>query len=197
MSDDQALALRRQHVTYREIACQLGLSGPSRAYAAVQRAIAAEPFDDVEAVRRDIAEQLDEALSVARSIITGSAAPARRKTPNGARRRATRTAGEGERALRALDTYARLLDRKAKLFGADLPVPRYVEVEVLTDEVFKRHRERLAEKLIASGVNVEVLEAFEQDAEGRLEAILARTQPELLTGAPDTPEDGGDDDDGE
>ena len=140
VSDDRALALRRQHVSYREIARQLGLSSPSRAHAAVRRAIAAEPFDDVEAVRRDIAEQLDEALGLARSIIRRAAlvGPASGTRP---------AVNDDDRAVRALETYVRLLDRKAKLFGADLPVRRFVQVEVITDELLRAEGERLEAEL--------------------------------------------------
>lgn len=177
VSDDRALALRRQHVSYREIARQLGLSSPSRAHAAVRRAIAAEPFDDVEAVRRDIAEQLDEALGVARSIIRRAALVGPASGPQPA-------ANDDDRAVRALETYVRLLDRKAKLFGADLPVRRFVQVEVITDELLRAEGERLEAELTAMGVDLSAFPTPEEIAQRLLATRQAVALPERVDVGP-------------
>jgi hypothetical protein len=96
-----------------------------------------------------------------------------------------------DRAIRALETYVRLLDRKARLFGADLPVCRFVEVEVITDELLRSERERLDAQLTAMGVDVSQLPSPDEMAailEERMRASrLTPEQSELPAPAASLP----------
>jgi hypothetical protein len=57
-----ALKLRRQHLTWREIAQRCGFSGPSGAHGAVKRLLAAEIRQDVEEMHEEINANYDEML---------------------------------------------------------------------------------------------------------------------------------------
>lgn len=116
-NDTEALRLRSQGLTYREIAARLNVDH-STAYRRVQRALDAVPLEDVTSYRTLEAERLD-ALQVAiwdRAI-------------------------EGD--LKALDRVLAIISRRAKLLGLDQPSRSQVQLSDFTAADIDREVERL------------------------------------------------------
>jgi predicted DNA-binding protein (UPF0251 family) len=122
LNDAEALRLRSQGLTYRQIASRLGVN-ESTAYRRVQRALEAIPFEEVseyrqlEQVRLDALQQAiwDKAMS-------------------------------GD--LRAIDRVLAILQRRAKLLGLDAPTRNQVELSDFTAEDIAAEVQRLERLLM-------------------------------------------------
>ena len=157
--DEHALLLRRQSMSYRAIAAELGCP-VSVAFRRVQRAQSLELQETTDQVRANIAAQLDEAIGRMFEIMSSD--------------KMTRY-----QAVRAAEQLIRALDRKARLFGADLPVKRFVDVHVVTDAALEEERLHIEAELTARGIDVSALPTPEEIA-GRL---LASRKPITLPSA--------------
>jgi len=92
----QALALRRAGATFADIADALGYANPSCAYKAVTTALAELPVADADALRQLEADRLDEMqVQVYRRALNGDPA--------------------------AIDQVLRIMHRRARLLGLDMP----------------------------------------------------------------------------
>jgi len=143
--DAQCLALHRTGATYRDIATRLNVS-TGRAHRGCVRAREAEPHLDPEGVRADLSASLD------RSMLELSAMIADRTTPQ-------------DRKIRATLALVTVVDRKAKLHGADAPVRRQIDVTVLTQEALDAEQARLERELEAAGIDVSALPGVQDVAQ--------------------------------
>jgi hypothetical protein len=92
----RALGLRRAGITYDEIARQIGYSNASGARKAVMRALRRTLQDDADATRQLEAERLDRLQAGVWSAAAGG-------------------------DVQALDRVLKIMDRRAKLLGLDVP----------------------------------------------------------------------------
>jgi DNA-binding Lrp family transcriptional regulator len=176
--DAEALRLRDAHLTYRQIAEQLGWASPASAHNAVKRARADDPSDDVETRKADMDAQLN---ATARRLLMVMGESSRRNGP-----------ADLDRIVRAADAYVRVLDRAAKLWGLDAPAKRVIEVSVINDEALRDEIQRLDAQLIAAGVDVSVLpqpedlaEWLASQARGVIDADMSRAPTSEAADAPD------------
>lgn len=117
-ADTEALRLRTAGLTYRQIATALGVD-VATAHRRTQRALEAIPFDAVDEHRQLEAERLDSLTqAIWQSAMSGN--------------------------LKAIDTALRVMERRARLLGLDLPVRQVVEqwtMESVGDAIKRLERE--------------------------------------------------------
>lgn len=142
-NDARAVDLRRQNLTYRQIAEQLGYSSTSRAYEAVQRGLRdaiQEPADDL---RRLELERLDEMARAAwkvlydRHLAISAGGKVVRHPDTGAP-----LVDDGP-TLAAIDRLLKIQERRTKLLGLDAPQ----RLEVLTLDAIDAEIRRLSAEL--------------------------------------------------
>ena len=143
--DAQVLALSRSGATYRDIAARLQISH-GRVANGIRRARDAEPALHPEEVRADLTAALD------RSMMELVAMIGRQDTPAGMK-------------VKAINTLVSVVDRKAKLHGADAPVRRQIDVTVFTPEALAEEQARLERELEAAGVDVATLPSVDDIAQ--------------------------------
>lgn len=118
--DAEAARLRSRGLSLAQIAEQLDYAGPSGAYKAVQRALAAVPVDAVEELRRLQLEQLNYLGRRAFEVLEGEhpliSPSGRVVTHNG------KPLTDVRPVLRAIDTLLRIMEREARLMGLDAPL---------------------------------------------------------------------------
>lgn len=133
--DSEALELKTQGLTYRQIGDRLGCS-PSTAYEAVQRALASTRQEPADALRRLEAERLDRMTVILEEVlhrrmgIVDVLANTQREDDDG-------KAGEAsdELLLKTVDRYLRIQERRAKLLGLDAPARHEITLEALESEI--------------------------------------------------------------
>lgn len=143
--DAQCLALHRTGATYRDIAARLQVSH-GRVANGIRRARDAEPALHPDEVRADLSSTLD------RSMLELVAMIGRQDTPPGMK-------------VKAINTLVSVVDRKAKLHGADAPVRRQIDVTVFTPEALAEEQSRLERELEAAGVDVATLPSVDDIAQ--------------------------------
>lgn len=95
-NEKKALGFRKQGMSYARIAEELGFSGPGSAYKSVQRGISNIPREEAEEMRQIEAERLDRAwLAIEDKVRRGD--------------------------LNAIDRMIRIQERRARMFGLDMP----------------------------------------------------------------------------
>ena len=123
--DAESARLRSRGLSLRQVAEQLGYAGPSGAYKAVQRALAAVPVEAAEEMRRMQLEQLNslgrrafEVLEREHSLIAPSG---RIVVHNG------QPLTDCRPVLKAIGSLLKVMEREAKLMGLDAPTrhPHY------------------------------------------------------------------------
>jgi hypothetical protein len=123
--DAQASALYDQGWTYKRIAAELGMSNQGRAHDAVMRHLKRIPVADVESIRRQMEQRLSEmrriALAVAGKdhIAHGQGRAVEIEDPDNPGTY-IKVHDDGPK-LQALDRLLRIEERRAKLYGADMP----------------------------------------------------------------------------
>jgi predicted transcriptional regulator len=122
LNDREALRLRSQGLSYREIADELGVD-TSTAYRRTQRALSAVPVEDVESYRLLELDRLD---ALQRAIWD--------------------KAIDGN--LNALDRVLAIMSRRSKLLGLDAPQRREHSLEYFTSDQITAEVKRL-EQLLA------------------------------------------------
>lgn len=141
--DLRAVELRRRHLTYQQIARELGLGHPTAAYHAVRRGLAQFPSENAQEVRRQETERLDELARYAMRILTTqhimvSQGRVMRNPDTGA------PLTDPGPALQAIDRLLKIQDRRARLHGLDAPVRAKVEVHDGIDAEIERLVSQLA-----------------------------------------------------
>jgi DNA-binding Lrp family transcriptional regulator len=117
LNDTEALQLRSQGLTYREIAARLGIN-ESTAHRRVQRALEAIPFEEVNDYRALEQIRLDALqLAIWDKAMSGD--------------------------LRAIDRVLAIAQRRAKLLGLDAPTRSHASVADLTTEDINAEVRRL------------------------------------------------------
>lgn len=122
LNDREALRLRSQGLSYREIAGRLGVD-TSTAYRRTQRALAAVPVEDVETHR---ALELDRLDALQRAVWD--------------------KALDGN--LNALDRVLAIMTRRSKLLGLDAPLRREDKLEYFTGDQITAEIRRI-ERILA------------------------------------------------
>ena len=143
--DAQALALKRNGASHREIAriLDIGLSTIPRR---VERARAAEPHLDADVVRGDLSAVLDRTIGELTALIADGDTP-------------------GDRKIRAVLALVSVVKEKADLHGAHAPIKRQIDVTVVTKEALDAEQIRLERELEAAGVDISRLPSVQQIAE--------------------------------
>lgn len=101
--ETQVIALRREGLTFDQIAQRVGYADKQGAYAAYTRAVNRITAEDVHAIRMVEAERLDIATqSIWQNVLAGE--------------------------IPAVNALLKIMDRRAKMFGLDMPVKTQVEV---------------------------------------------------------------------
>ena len=140
--DQAALTMKRRGATYQQVADALGMHY-NTAIDTIRRARMAEPQVDAAWVRADLSSTLDRAMLELTNIVTD--------------RKANR-----DLRIRATNSLVNLIDRKAKLHGADAPVRRQIDVTVVTRAALDDELARLERELAASGIDVKSLPSVEE-----------------------------------
>jgi hypothetical protein len=144
--DFEALRLKREHLSWEQIARRMGWSQGSVAARAVSRALSEVPTQDIEEVRKVEIERLDELAMRAKVIML------RRHYAISANGRAAVHPETGEvleddgPSLQALDRLLRIQERRARLLGLDA-AQKY---EVRTVDDLDARLSALAEQLAAN-----------------------------------------------
>lgn len=124
--DAQAARLRAQHLTYDDIAAQLGYSSRGHAYQAVQRALIAAVREPAEELRQIELDRLDALARTCQDVLArhhvvvshGKVVAGSDGTP---------LADDGP-VMQAVDRLLKIQERRAKLLGLDTPVKADVTV---------------------------------------------------------------------
>jgi hypothetical protein len=116
-------------------------------------------------IRAKLSAGLDEGLERMRSIMLD------------------RDSARGE-ATRAAEQFVRLVERKSKMTGAEMPSKRIEIVKVMDDEARREERERLDAELEAAGVDVTILPSIEHLASQLLATRKPVAQPATTPSEP-------------
>lgn len=143
--DEQCLIRHRQGSTYAQVAQQLGVS-LSRAHEGARRARDAEPKPFLDHQRLDMCAQLDALVGQMWAIIDDP-------------QEAT------ERKIRATAQTVNVIDRKARLLGADVPMQRVVEIGVFTEAALHDEQRRIERELAAAGYDLSQLPSVDEMAD--------------------------------
>lgn len=133
--DSEALELKKQGLTYRQIGDRLGCS-PSTAYEAVQRALASTRQEPADALRRIEAERLDRMTVILEEVLHRrmGVVDALRSDPGLDEDGKTGEASD-ELLLKTVDRYLRIQERRAKLLGLDAPARHEITLAELEGEI--------------------------------------------------------------
>lgn len=142
LRDSRAVELRRRHLTYEQIAAEMGYQTRSGAYFAVQRGLADSIIEANDEVRQMMGEELDELSRRALRVM----ATKHYKTSGGKLIQHPETHEyliDTAPVLHAAETLLRIMERKAKLFGLDSTI----KVEVITPGMIDEEIARLSAQL--------------------------------------------------
>jgi hypothetical protein len=135
------------------------------AFERAQRAQMRERQESPAQIRAKLSAGLDEGLERMRSIMLD------------------RDSARGE-ATRAAEQFVRLVERKSKMTGAEMPSKRIEIVKVMDDEARREERERLDAELEAAGVDVTILPSIEHLASQLLATRKPVAQPATTPSEP-------------
>lgn len=144
LRDARAVELRRLHLSYDQIAAQLGYSAKSSAYHAVQRGLADSIIEPSDEVRQMEIERLDELARRAFRVMAAK----HFKTSGGKLIRHPETDElliDDAPVLNAIETLLRIMDRRAKLLGLD----SVQKVEIITHSMIDEEIAKLTAELAA------------------------------------------------
>lgn len=156
--DGRALALRKQHLTYDQIAEQLGLSSKSAAYAAVQRALARVPYEAADEVRQIENERLEQMARRTLAVMVGT--HVRLSGGEIVRDEHGNPLTDPMPVLKAVDSMLKIMERRARLLGLDAPV----DVNMITSTQVDIEIARLSAELLSKGLDPERIMAGEIEA---------------------------------
>lgn len=144
-NDSKAVRLRAQGASYPAIARALGYRDAGGAYKAVQRALAAVPEPAVEELRAIQGEELDQLQREAWKII----ATPHLKVSNSGRVAVHPQTNEPlldtAPAVAAINALVRISDRRAKLYGTDMPTRVQADVTLTGEQLTDAFNARIAE----------------------------------------------------
>lgn len=140
--DQRAVRLRRQNLSYEQIAKEIGLQSPQGAYAAVRRGLADSISETNDEVRQQECDRLDELMRRATWVMTtrhwlfvGNRI-ARHPDTN-------EPLVDSAPTLRAIETILKIMKRRAELLGLDA-TPK---IEVITTSMIDAEIHRLSTEL--------------------------------------------------
>lgn len=140
--DNKAVELRRRHLTYDQIAKEMGYAHKSAAYKAVKRGLADSVMESNDEVRQQESDRLDElARRVLRVIVTPHY-----KTSGGKIIRDPQTGEpliDDQPVLNGVNSLLKIMERRANLLGLNA----VLKVEVLTTGMIDQEISRLSAEL--------------------------------------------------
>lgn len=142
--DNRAVELRRRHLTFDQIAAELGLPGRSSAYNAVKRGLADTVQESNDEVRQQESDRLDElARRALRVIVTPhykvSGKEVVRDPQTG------KPLIDDQPVLNGINTLLKIMERRADLLGLNAPK----QLEVITTGMIDNEIARLSNELAA------------------------------------------------
>lgn len=150
--DTQALLLRQQGLSFRQIQLELGLSSTSVAYDAVQRAIVSVRREPADSLIRLEAERLDRLTTILEDVLAenhyawganGQLIRGEDGTP----------VDDQDVILRVVDRLLKVQERRAKLLGLDAPTKQIISLDAIEAEIAELERE--AQDELAPGAEPE------------------------------------------
>jgi hypothetical protein len=143
IQDNKAVELRRRHLTFDQIAVELGMKNRTSAYHAVKRGLADTVQESNDEVRQQEADRLDElARRVLRVIVTPHYKVSGRfvvKDADG------KPLIDDQPVLNGVNTLLKIMERRAELLGLNA----VVKVEVITTGMIDNEIARLTNELAA------------------------------------------------
>lgn len=140
--DARAVELRRRHLTYQQIADELGFASKSSAYDAVRRGLADSVMETNDEVRQQELERLDDLARRALIVMTTKHYKVNGKEV--VQHPQTREPLiDDAPVLRAVETLLKVMERRARLLGLDAPQ----QVEMITMGSIESEIARLAAEI--------------------------------------------------
>lgn len=140
--DARAVELRRRHLTYQQIADEMGWASKSAAYGAVRRGLADSVRETNDEVRQQELDRLDDLARRALVVMTTKHYKVNGKEV--VRHPQTREPLiDDAPVLRAVETFLKVMERRARLLGIDAPQ----QVEVITMGSIESEIARLAAEI--------------------------------------------------
>jgi hypothetical protein len=140
--DNKAVELRRRHLTYQQIADELGMGNKTTAYLAVKRGLADSVQESNDEVRQQEADRLDElARRALRVIVTPHYKVSGRfvvKDPQ-----TGKPLIDDQPVLNGINTLLKIMERRAELLGLNA----VLKVEVITTGMIDNEIARLSTEL--------------------------------------------------